>query len=1536
MRLRRSWVSLSVSDRRFTCWVLGIATMFALIVAPIVTMAQTAGSSGKDVYGYFGSAAAGAAGGQLNTPSAVAANEATGDLYVADTANNRIDEFSASGTFIRTWGVGVVSSGPDLGNEIQSLTVAATAGKYRLAFKGESTPELAYNAPPATVQSALEALSGIGAANVTVSGGPGDGSGSAPYTITFDGALHDKAEGAMTVESGPDTPLSGGAGASVGVIAVGAALTGFEVCDTQANPGDVCKAGVTSVATAGAMSSPHGVAVDQETGDVYVTDGGFKRVDEFSEDGGFIRAWGGEVIASGPGDNGAAFDVCTAADVCKTGVSGTTGGAFGAGIFGANFTGYLAVAPSGAPNAHNVLVADPNNKRVQEFSAEGVFIRTFGWGVNATSDTTGFVVCAAGETCKAGEEGSGTGEFGANAVTSVAEDSAGDVYTVEPTVNFRVQRFTLSDNLVTPQGTFAPALLSGVSSSGSTENNPTEIAVASALGDVYVAKVFPAGSGAPAAETQEQRVLKVSAAGELLETNMAGAGINSVDGLAINPGSGRLYLSSTADGERVYMLDTVPEPSVTVGETTAITAHTATLEGTVTPGGGPLDTSYRFEYSTNGETWTSTPTVNIGNGNGSGEPTACSPVNNPPSCAVSNELEGLEANRTYQVRLVATTEFDGSSTVASGFFTTAQSAPEATTVRAWWNGLESIELSGQVNAEGLPTTWYFQYGTSIAYGSTAPVSGQASVGSGGETQIVHQQLYGLQTGAVYHFRLVATNAAGTSYGTDQTLTPHGESRVYEMVSPLETGGANVVTGPIHAGPPAAPSGDAIGYTSFGTLPGSNFSEPELSQPLNPYVGQRSVVGWSTISGYAPTSIMLSSTSGGNALDGNPELTELSRCGGVTSGGDSGALIAEATGAVCAVRQSNGAWIPSRAYSTLGGGNVVVTYLGASHDLSHLFFTTASADSRSSAQSLLPSDSTGGGVYELSGIGTSDQILTEIDLNNSGVEIVQKSNAPSYRIGSVGPQGVNVGDTYQAISEDGAKVFFTREGVIYARDNGEMPQSPVEVNGNCTDPADACTVMIGEGTYYGASANGEKVFFTTTAKLASTDADTTVDLYEYNFAEPPGKSLIQLSYGGPGDANPGSGANVQGVVRVSEDGQRVYFVATGVLTTLPNGNDQTAQNGRDNLYVVDTTTGQLQFVGSLPSSDSALWTNNDGGGSTSPGRMAQTTPEGRYLVFSSFAQLITKETLNYEAKGGADETKSRQVYRYDAEGGELIRVSHGEGPGPASQDFGNNGNSEGQEATIAPPGWAVGGAFADANDNSRAISSNGEYIVFSTPAQLSAADLDDVGGTSCIGAQSAEWAGCNVYEWHDGAVTLLSDGQSTLPHTLEGSKDVAPVPSISASGADVFFTTTAALTPQDAGNTLQVVYDARLDGGVPDTPPTASCASSEGCRGQSSQLPSLTAPLTEVFFDGMNLAPPAETVPVKEPKPVRSKPKRKKLTRKQKLARALKACAKRPELRRVECERKARKEYGSASKVRHARSLTAVTRSKAKSENGRNS
>ena len=97
------------------------------------------------------------------------------------------------------------------------------------------------------------------------------------------------------------------------------------------------------------------------------------------------------------------------------------------------------------------------------------------------------------------------------------------------------------------------------------------------------------------------------------------------------------------------------------------------------------------------------------------------------------------------------------------------SAPTVTTGSPNSVGTTSATVSGTVNPNGRATTYHFDYGTSTSYGSTAPGSPYPSAGSGTTAQSVSTNLTVLAASTTYHYRLEATNATGTTYGSDETF-----------------------------------------------------------------------------------------------------------------------------------------------------------------------------------------------------------------------------------------------------------------------------------------------------------------------------------------------------------------------------------------------------------------------------------------------------------------------------------------------------------------------------------------------------------------------------------------------------------------------------------------------------------------------------------------------------------------------------------------------------------------------------------------------
>src|SRR4029077_8276892 len=181
-----------------------------------------------------------------------------------------------------------------------------------------------------------------------------------------------------------------------------------------------------------------------------------------------------------------------------------------------------------------------------------------------------------------------------------------------------------------------------------------------------------------------------------------------------------------------------------------ITSSSATLNGTVNPNG--LTTTVHFEYGT---------TTNYG------FITANRSYTGSTTQSVSANITGLTANTTYHFRLVGTYN-GGTSYGIDKTFTTlsATGPPVVTTNPATLVAGFSATLNGSLDPHGLTTNVHFQYGTTNSYGlTTAPQSH-----SGNAYLNISANISSLNANTVYHFRIVATNSAGTRYGSDRTFT----------------------------------------------------------------------------------------------------------------------------------------------------------------------------------------------------------------------------------------------------------------------------------------------------------------------------------------------------------------------------------------------------------------------------------------------------------------------------------------------------------------------------------------------------------------------------------------------------------------------------------------------------------------------------------------------------------------------------------------------------------------------------------------------
>jgi hypothetical protein len=180
----------------------------------------------------------------------------------------------------------------------------------------------------------------------------------------------------------------------------------------------------------------------------------------------------------------------------------------------------------------------------------------------------------------------------------------------------------------------------------------------------------------------------------------------------------------------------------------------ATLTARVTPRGAA--TSVRFDLGTS----TSYGLQSAGKDAGSGT----------DAVTVEIPVQGLTANTTYHFRVVATSE-GGTVTGGDGTLKTAAVPAAITAPAVSTGGVGDVQpsaatLTASINPHGASTTYRFEYGASSSYGSSTP---SASLAAATRSTTVRSRIGGLSAGKRYHYRIVATNSAGTTRGADRSF-----------------------------------------------------------------------------------------------------------------------------------------------------------------------------------------------------------------------------------------------------------------------------------------------------------------------------------------------------------------------------------------------------------------------------------------------------------------------------------------------------------------------------------------------------------------------------------------------------------------------------------------------------------------------------------------------------------------------------------------------------------------------------------------------
>jgi hypothetical protein len=382
----------------------------------------------------------------------------------------------------------------------------------------------------------------------------------------------------------------------------------------------------------------------------------------------------------------------------------------------------------------------------------------------------------------------------------------------------------------------------------------------------------------------------------------------------------------------------------------------------------------------------------------------------------------------------------------------------------------------------------------------------------------------------------------------------------------------------------------------------------------------------------------------------------------------------------------------------------------------------------------------------------------------------------------------------ALSADGSRAIFTSHGIPYLRNLAAEPETTVQLNASERSTPDPGA--SGTATYWDASADASRIFFTSPDKLTDDDESSSSDLYMWEAApDAEGHHLTRISVQDPSQGN---SASAMQVIGVSEDGHYVYFIDDAQLVA---GEPSPGGYG---IYLWHDGPGtqqggELRYIGPIPGPN-AILSDNAPGGSTHQEIDARVSADGRHLLFSAIngAGLLSRYGgtdydhghCNFGGLGGAG---CRELYLYDAEANQLQCATC---------------RPDGMAATASPEvnasyGYGYSKVTVHRNDP---LSANGRYVFFSTVEPLVEADSNGI-------------SDAYEYDSSTGQVHLLSTGQGADPSYFMDA---------SSSGHDAFFATRERLVGWDTDKGYDV-YDVRIEGGFPEPPLLPPSCQGDACQ-----------------------------------------------------------------------------------------------------------
>ncbi len=880
---------------------------------------------------------------------------------------------------------------------------------------------------------------------------------------------------------------------------------------------------------------------------------------------------------------------------CETCTFGSTGeGAL-------SHPGQLAVSAT----TGDVYVLDRGHRRIDQYTATGTFIATFGFGVRTNTNT--WQVCTGG--CHEGRPHKAFQLSGAQAIavdnsTNPEDPSVGDIYIAAPREH-EEEAYEAIEKL-SPDGKQLERITK-IPYSEEGENDKLEEPEAEETHGLTVGV-----EGTPWLYYEEslypvnQASLKRPAARPPLELSLNGEPAN---GLAVDS-RGRFYTAQQLAGAQ--------RPTSIVSEWQAVPGSQTELEellegldyqNTTAVAVNPRDQPENEVDEQDQVYLTNTTTED-------GASTASVAQFGPEGALVDRfTAPGLEQAAGVAVNLLTGAVYvtDAAAGDVDLFTLEEPAAPSVDSISVQDLSSQSARLDGQIDPRGAATTYAFRYSTAPVPPAGEPCvspcvqapTAEASAGEGFAEDAVQAQLQAasaapLAAGITYRYRLIARNAHGVSESAEASFsTPTAtagslaDDRVWEMVSPPDKEGAEAVVDESSPGGliQAAADGDAIAYLADGP-----FAAPEGSRSLEltQILSARAATGWSsrdiTTPNDAGSGLLTESPpeyeffspnlalslvrpffpSGRDAQPPlSPPLTAEEREHGqqrtiYLRADQPIAPQGQPDSELYAAARADGQTIGNPGYVPLisdldapgiewAAGEEALRFRAATPDLAHVVLESYKPLTAAEPEN---------GLYEWSATRGGEGTLSPVNVLPGG------AFAPEATLGIGSPRSTEGMNVYHALSQDGSRAIFTAAHHLYLRDMTKTPAPQ-------TIQLDTIHGGSGQGpehaVFHTASADGSRVFFTDEQQLTPNSGASAgrPDLYVCEITEndtgmlecaltdlTPRRELAAAEFEA---ADVRAGAFSGGVIGTSEDGAYVYFVADGVLCEQGTGTECVAEN-----------------------------------------------------------------------------------------------------------------------------------------------------------------------------------------------------------------------------------------------------------------------------------------------------------------------------------------------------------------------------------------